>query len=75
GKNIVILAVSRLGLILFKELFINIQTNLKDYSKEELIEVEKFIKEEIVLRQTKKEFEINSKCKIATLKIGNNFAS
>ncbi|WP_152020229.1 RNB domain-containing ribonuclease [Aliarcobacter butzleri] len=59
---------------MLKELFIKIQTNLKDYTKEELIEIEKFIKEEIVLRNTNNEFELNSKYKIATLKIEKNFA-
>ncbi|MCG3659679.1 RNB domain-containing ribonuclease [Aliarcobacter butzleri] len=59
---------------MLKELFIKIQTNLKDYTKEELIEIEKFIKEEIVLRHTNNEFELNSKYKIATLKIEKNFA-
>lgn len=59
---------------MLKELFTKIQTNLKDYTKEELIEIEKFIKEEIVLRNTNNEFELNSKYKIATLKIEKNFA-
>lgn len=59
---------------MLKELFIKIQTNLKDYTKEELIQIEKFIKEEIVLRNTNNEFELNSKYKIATLKIEKNFA-
>ncbi|MCT7577730.1 ribonuclease R [Aliarcobacter butzleri] len=59
---------------MLKELFIKIQTNLKDYTKEELIEIEKFIKEEIVLKNTNNEFELNSKYKIATLKIEKNFA-
>ncbi|BAK69937.1 RNB domain-containing ribonuclease [Aliarcobacter butzleri] len=59
---------------MLKELFIKIQTNLKDYTKEELIEIEKFIKEEIVLRNTNNEFELNSKYKIATLKVEKNFA-
>lgn len=59
---------------MLKELFIKIQTNLKDYTKEELIEIEEFIKEEIVLRNTNNEFELNSKYKIATLKIEKNFA-
>lgn len=59
---------------MLKELFIKIQTNLKEYTKEELIEIEKFIKEEIVLRNTNNEFELNSKYKIATLKIEKNFA-
>ncbi|WP_323588523.1 ribonuclease R family protein [Aliarcobacter butzleri] len=59
---------------MLKELFIKIQTNLKDYTKEELIEIEKFIKEEIILRNTNNEFELNSKYKIATLKIEKNFA-
>ncbi|MFY4860230.1 RNB domain-containing ribonuclease [Aliarcobacter butzleri] len=59
---------------MLKELFIKIKTNLKDYTKEELIEIEKFIKEEIVLRNTNNEFELNSKYKIATLKIEKNFA-
>ncbi|MCT7551605.1 ribonuclease R [Aliarcobacter butzleri] len=59
---------------MLKELFIKIQTNLKDYTKEELIEIEKFIKEEIVLRNTNNKFELNSKYKIATLKIEKNFA-
>ncbi|AGR76566.1 ribonuclease R [Aliarcobacter butzleri 7h1h] len=59
---------------MLKELFIKIQTNLKEYTKEELIEIEKFIKEEIVLRNANNEFELNSKYKIATLKIEKNFA-
>ncbi|WP_323595429.1 ribonuclease R family protein [Aliarcobacter butzleri] len=59
---------------MLKELFIKIQTNLNDYTKEELIEIEKFIKEEIVLRNANNEFELNSKYKIATLKIEKNFA-
>ncbi|MCT7907977.1 ribonuclease R [Arcobacter lacus] len=59
---------------MLKELFIKIQTNFKDYTKEELIEIEKFIKEEIVLRNINNEFELNSKYKIATLKIEKNFA-
>ncbi|MFW3411740.1 RNB domain-containing ribonuclease [Aliarcobacter butzleri] len=59
---------------MLKELFIKIQTNLKDYTKEELIEIKKFIKEEIVLRNANNEFELNSKYKIATLKIEKNFA-
>ncbi|MDN5042880.1 ribonuclease R [Aliarcobacter butzleri] len=59
---------------MLKELFTKIQTNLKDYTKEELIEIEKFVKEEIVLRNTNNEFELNSKYKIATLKIEKNFA-
>ncbi|MFW2516480.1 RNB domain-containing ribonuclease [Aliarcobacter butzleri] len=59
---------------MLKELFIKIQTNFKDYTKEELIEIEKFIKEEIVLRNANNEFELNSKYKIATLKIEKNFA-
>ncbi|WP_323665052.1 ribonuclease R family protein [Aliarcobacter butzleri] len=59
---------------MLKELFIKIQTNFKDYTKEELIEIEKFIKEEIVLRNTNNKFELNSKYKIATLKIEKNFA-
>lgn len=59
---------------MLKELFIKIQTNFKDYTKEELIEIEKFIKEEIVLINTNNEFELNSKYKIAILKIEKNFA-
>ena len=56
---------------MLKELFIKIQTNCKDYSKEELIEIEKFLKDEIVIKNDDT-FELNSKYKIALVKVGKN---
>ena len=56
---------------MLKELFIKIQTNCKDYSKEELIEIEKFLKDEIVIKN-EDTFELNSKYKVALVKVGKN---
>ncbi|RBQ30217.1 RNB domain-containing ribonuclease [Aliarcobacter vitoriensis] len=58
---------------MLKELFIKIQKNIKDFSNSEKKELEKFIKDEIVI-QIDENYEINSKYKIATLKIEKNFA-
>ncbi|WP_418184929.1 RNB domain-containing ribonuclease [Aliarcobacter vitoriensis] len=58
---------------MLKELFIKIQKNIKDFSNSEKKELEKFIKDEIVIK-IDENYEINSKYKIATLKIEKNFA-
>ena len=60
------------GQRLLKELFIKIQTNHKNYSKEELIEIEKFLKDEIIVKNTDDTFELNSKYKVALVKVGKN---
>ena len=58
---------------MLKELFIKIQTNYKEYTNEELVQIEKFLKDEIIIINEKNEFEINSKYKIATVKIEKRF--
>ena len=60
------------GFNLLKELFIKIQTDCKTYSKNELNEIEKFLKEEIVIKKEDETYELNSKYKIALVKIGKN---
>ena len=60
------------GQRLLKELFIKIQTNYKNYSKEELHEIEKFLKDEIIVKNTDDTFELNSKYKVALVKVGKN---
>uniref|UniRef100_UPI0040474548 RNB domain-containing ribonuclease n=1 Tax=Aliarcobacter sp. TaxID=2321116 RepID=UPI0040474548 len=57
---------------MLKELFIKIQTDCKAYSKEELIEIDKFLKEEIIIINDNNNYELNSKYKIAIVKIGKN---
>ena len=57
---------------MLKELFIKIQTNCKNYSKDELIEIEKFLKDEIIVNGEDNTFELNSKYKIALVKVGKN---
>ena len=57
---------------MLKELFIKIQTDCKTYSKNELNEIEKFLKEEIVIKKEDETYELNSKYKIALVKIGKN---
>lgn len=59
---------------MLKELFTKIQLNSKDYTKEELDEIKKFLKDEIIIKNENSEFELNSKYKVATLKIEKNFA-
>ncbi|WP_026803079.1 RNB domain-containing ribonuclease [Aliarcobacter lanthieri] len=58
---------------MLKDLFIKIQTNISNFSNNEKKELEKFIKDEIVIK-VDEHYEINSKYKIATLKIEKNFA-
>ena len=52
-----------------KELFIKIQTNAKNYSNDELEKIEKFIKDEIIVKTENGDFELNSKYKIALVRI------
>ena len=52
-----------------KELFIKIQTNAKNYSKDELEKIEKFINDEIIVKTEEGNFEINSKYKVALVRI------
>ena len=52
-----------------KELFIKIQTNAKNYSNDELEKIEKFIKDEIIVKTENGDFELNSKYKVALVRI------
>ena len=52
-----------------KELFIKIQTNAKNYSNDELEKIEKFIKDEIIVKIENGDFELNSKYKVALVRI------
>ena len=54
---------------MLKELFIKIQTNVKNYSNDELEKIEKFIKDEIIIKTENGDFELNSKYKVALVKI------
>jgi len=58
---------------LLKDLFIKIQTNISDFSISEKKEIDKFVKEQIIIK-THTTYEINSKYKIGILKIEKNFA-
>ena len=55
-----------------KELFIKIQTNTKNYSNDELEKIEKFLKEEIIIKTDNENFEINSKYKVAIVRVEKN---
>ena len=57
---------------MLRELFIKIQTNCKDYSNDELKEIEKFLKDEIIIKNQNGDFELNSKYKVAIVNIGKN---
>lgn len=57
---------------MLKELFIKIQTDCKTYSKSELIEIEKFIKDEIIVKNEDNNYELNSKYKVAMVSVGKN---
>ena len=57
---------------MLRELFIKIQTNCKDYSNDELNEIEKFLKDEIIIKNQNGDFELNSKYKVAIVNIGKN---
>ena len=57
---------------MLKELFIKIQTDCKTYSGNELNEIEKFLKEEIIIKKEDETYELNSKYKVALVKVGKN---
>jgi ribonuclease R len=57
---------------LLKELFKKIQTDCKTYSKAELIEIEKFLKDEIIVKNEDNNYELNSKYKVAIVNVGKN---
>ena len=57
---------------MLKELFIKIQTNCKTYSNSELEEINKFLKDEIIIKNSDDTFELNSKYKVALVKVGKN---
>ena len=57
---------------MLKELFIKIQTNCKIYSNSELEEINKFLKDEIIIKNPDDTFELNSKYKVAIVKVGKN---
>ena len=60
------------GFNLLKELFIKIQTDCRTYSGNELNEIEKFLKEEIIIKKEDETYELNSKYKVALVKVGKN---
>ena len=57
---------------MLKELFKKIQTNCKTYSKEELIQIENFLKEDIIIKNGNNNYELNSKYKVAIVNVGKN---
>jgi ribonuclease R len=57
---------------LLKELFIKIQTDCKTYSNDELIQIEKFLNEEIIVKNENDNYELNSKYKVAIVNVGKN---
>jgi ribonuclease R len=57
---------------LLKELFKKIQTDCKTYSKEELIQIENFLKEDIIVKNENNNYELNSKYKVAIVNVGKN---
>lgn len=57
---------------MLKELFIKIQTDCKTYSNDELIQIEKFLKEEIIVKNENNNYELNSKYKVAIVNVGKN---
>lgn len=58
---------------MLKELFTKIQNNQTDFNQDELLQINKFLKDEIVI-QNGNSFEINSKYKVAVLKVEKNYA-
>ena len=56
---------------MLKELFIKIQTNQKGYSTDELKQIEKFLKDEIIVK-IDDNYELNSKYKVAIVNVGKN---
>ena len=57
---------------MLKELFTKIQTNCTEYSKEELEKINRFLKDDIIIINENKNFEINSKYKVAIVNVGRN---
>ena len=57
---------------MLKELFKKIQTDCKTYSSAELIEIEKFLKDEIIVKNKDNNYELNSKYKVAIVNVGKN---
>jgi ribonuclease R len=57
---------------LLKELFKKIQTDCKTYSKDELIQIENFLKEDIIVKNENNNYELNSKYKVAIVNVGKN---
>jgi len=57
---------------LLKELFKKIQTHCKTYIDSELKEIEKFIKDDVVVKNEEGIYELNSKYKIAVVNVGKN---
>ena len=57
---------------MLKELFKKIQTDCKTYSKEELIQIEDFLKEDIIVKNENNNYELNSKYKVAIVNVGKN---
>ncbi len=57
---------------MLKELFKKIQTDCKTYSKEELIQIKDFLKEDIIVKNENNNYELNSKYKVAIVNVGKN---
>lgn len=57
---------------MLKELFKKIQTDCKTYSNAELIEIEKFLKDEIIVKNKDNNYELNSKYKVSIVNVGKN---
>ena len=57
---------------MLKELFTKIQTQNNAYTKLELIEIEKFIKKNIIIKLDDDSYELNSKYKVAIVNVGKN---
>ena len=57
---------------MLKELFTKIQKQDNTYTKSELIEIEKFIKKDIIVKLDDNNYELNSKYKVAIVNVGKN---
>ena len=57
---------------MLKELFTKIQKQENIYTKSELIEIEKFIKKDIIVKLDDNRYELNSKYKVAIVNVGKN---
>lgn len=60
---------------MLKKIFTKIEKGINDFSNEELARLEPFLNEKIIIRKDNNIFEINSKYKIATVKINKNTAT